>query len=135
MIYVRGSILIKILHTADVHLDSPLRSLALRNSDLRDAVAAASRSAFRGLVDFAISEQLSAVLISGDLFDGKERSARTGAFLMAELDRLGDAGIRVFYIKGNHDAENPITGTLDLPAHVHAFDARGGMELLISAEK
>ena len=68
--------MIKILHTADVHLDSPLRSLALRNSDLRDAVAAASRSAFRGLVDFAISEQLSAVLISGDLFDGKERSAR-----------------------------------------------------------
>ena len=56
MIYVRGSILIKILHTADVHLDSPLRSLALRNSDLRDAVAAASRSAFRGLVDFAISD-------------------------------------------------------------------------------
>jgi DNA repair exonuclease len=130
VIYVRGSILIKILHTADVHLDSPLRSLALRNSDLRDAVAAASRSAFRGLVDFAISEQLSAVLISGDLFDGKERSARTGAFLMAELDRLGDAGIKVFYIKGNHDAENPITGTLDLPAHVHAFDARGGMEPL-----
>jgi len=131
VIYVRGSILIKILHTADVHLDSPLRSLALRNSDLRDAIAAASRSAFGRLIDFAISEGVSAILISGDLFDGKERSARTGAFLMAELDRLGDAGIRVFYIKGNHDAENPITGTLDLPAHVHVFDARGGMEPLV----
>jgi len=120
----------KILHTADVHLDSPLRSLALRNSGLRNTIASASRSAFSGLVDFAISNEVSAVLIAGDLFDGKERSARTGAFLLAELDRLGQAGIRVFYIKGNHDAENPITGALDLPSHVHVFDARGGREQL-----
>lgn len=122
--------MIKILHTADIHLDSPLRSLALRNSDLRDTIAAASRSAFSQLVDIAISEEVAAILIAGDLFDGKERSARTGAFLMSELERLGEAGIRVFYIKGNHDAENPITGTLDLPSHVHVFDARGGREQL-----
>ncbi|WP_204318680.1 metallophosphoesterase family protein [Pseudooceanicola aestuarii] len=118
--------MIKILHTADVHLDSPLRSLALRDTALHETVAAASRSAFVGLVDLAIAEQVAALLIAGDLFDGKERSARTGAFLMAELHRLGAAGIRVFYIKGNHDAENPITGTLDLPSNVHVFDARGG---------
>ena len=122
--------MIKILHTADVHLDSPLRSLATRNSELRDIVATATRTSFSQLVDFAISEAVAALLIAGDLFDGKERSARTGAFLTAELARLGEAGIRVFYIKGNHDAENPITGTLDLPAHVHIFDARGGREQL-----
>ncbi len=122
--------MIKILHTADVHLDSPLRSLALRNFELRETVAAASRSSFSQLLDFAISEGVAAILIAGDLFDGKERSARTGAFLASELERLGDAGIRAFYIKGNHDAENPITGTLDLPAHVHVFDARGGKEQL-----
>ncbi|MCA2009468.1 metallophosphoesterase family protein [Tritonibacter mobilis] len=118
--------MIKILHTADVHLDSPLRSLALRNTGLRDTIAAASRSAFSQLIDRAISEEVAALLIAGDLFDGKERTARTGAFLLAELDRLGEAGIKAFYIKGNHDAENPITGTLDLPGHVHVFDARGG---------
>ena len=118
--------MIKILHTADVHLDSPLRSLALRNVDLRDTVAAASRAAFSRLIDFALSEQVAALLIAGDLFDGKERSARTGAFLTTELDRLRLVGIKVFYIKGNHDAENPITGTLDLPDNVHVFDARGG---------
>lgn len=116
----------RILHTADIHLDSPLRSLALRDPGLRETVAAATRSAFSRIVDAAIAEGVAAVLIAGDLFDGHERSARTGAFLTAELDRLGAAGIRVFYIKGNHDAENPITGTLDLPGHVHVFDARGG---------
>lgn len=127
----RGSELAKILHTADIHLDSPLRSLALRNSELRDTVAAATRTSFSLLVDLAIAEDVAALLVAGDLFDGRERSARTGAFLMSELERLGDAGIKVFYTKGNHDAENPITGTLDLPAHVHVFDARGGRELLI----
>ncbi len=91
----------------------------------------ATRASFRQLIDIAIAEDVAALLISGDLFDGKERSASTGAFLMAELDRLGEAGIRVFYIKGNHDAENPITGTLDLPSHVHVFDARGGKEKLV----
>ncbi|TJZ90929.1 DNA repair exonuclease [Paracoccus gahaiensis] len=120
----------KILHTADIHLDSPLRSLALRNPELREAVVAATRASFTRLVDLAIAEDVAALLIAGDLFDGRERSARTGAFLMGELDRLGEAGIRVFYTKGNHDAENPITGTLDLPAHVHVFDARGGREHL-----
>lgn len=69
---------------------------------------------------------MAALLIAGDLFDGRARSARTAAFLAAQLDRLRAAGIPVFYIKGNHDAENPITGALDLPDNVHVFDARGG---------
>ncbi len=118
--------MIKILHTADIHLDSPLKSLALRDVTLREKVETASRAAFSRIIDTALSEEVSALLISGDLFDGKERSARTAAFLTGQLDRLRAAGARVFYIKGNHDAENPITGTLDLPDHVHVFDARGG---------
>ncbi len=116
----------KILHTADIHLDSPLRSLALRDPDLRDQVHTATRSAFTRIVDTSIAESVSALLIAGDLFDGAERSARTAAYLTAQLDRLRDGGIRVFYIKGNHDAENPLTGELSLPDNVHIFDGRGG---------
>ncbi|MCJ8325139.1 MAG: DNA repair exonuclease [Rhizobiales bacterium] len=118
--------MIRILHTADVHLDSPLKSLALRDESLRETVEAATRAAFTRIIDIALSERVTALLIAGDLFDGKQRSARTGAFLIGQLDRLRTADIRVFYIKGNHDAENPIIGTLDLPDNVHTFDARGG---------
>ncbi|MGM0662342.1 MAG: metallophosphoesterase family protein, partial [Pseudomonadota bacterium] len=116
----------KILHTADIHLDAPLRSLALRDESLREAVHAATRAALVRIVDVALSERVAALLIAGDLFDGKARSARTAAFLTAQFDRLRAAEINVFYIKGNHDAENPITGALDLPNNVHVFDARGG---------
>ena len=116
----------KILHTADVHLDSPLKSLALRDRDLRERVQTASRAAFVRIVDAAIAEGVATLLIAGDLFDGAERSARTAAFLVMQLERLRAGGIRVFYIKGNHDAENPVTGELSLPDNVHVFDGRGG---------
>ena len=118
--------MIKILHTADVHLDSPLRSLALRDAELREKVQTSSRTALTRIVETAISEDVAALLIAGDLFDGAERSARTAAFLMLQLERLRARGIRVFYIKGNHDAENPLTGELSLPDNVHVFDGRGG---------
>ncbi len=116
----------RILHTADIHLDSPLRSLALRDAELRDQVQIATRTALERIVDTALSRSVAALLIAGDLFDGAERSARTAAFLTGQLDRLRTNGIRVFYIKGNHDAENPLTGELSLPDNVHVFDGRGG---------
>lgn len=119
--------MIKIIHTADVHLDSPLQTLALRDPDLREKVQCASRNAFTRIVEQAIEHKVAAVLIAGDLFDGAARSAKTAAFLLAELARLDTAGIRVFYIKGNHDAQNPLTGETTLPENVHVFDGQGGM--------
>lgn len=117
---------ITLLHTADLHLDSPLKSLALRDEALQRTVATATRTALARMVDLAIEEGVSALLIAGDLFDGEARSAKTAAFVTAQCDRLAAAGIRVFLIKGNHDAENPITGDLVLPDNVHVFDGRGG---------
>lgn len=117
--------MIKLIHTADVHLDSPLQTLALRDPDLRDKVQCASRNAFTRIVEQAIEQQVTAILIAGDLFDGAARSAKTAAFLLTELARLDLAGIRVFYIKGNHDALNPLTGETSLPDNVHVFDGTG----------
>ena len=116
----------KILHTADIHLDSPLGLLALRNEDLRARVQAATRSAFERIVNAAISENVVALLISGDLFDGAARSARTAAFLTSQLDRLRASKIRVFCVKGNHDALNPISGEFSWPDNVTVFDNHGG---------
>ena len=123
--------MIKILHTADIHLDSPLKSLALRDEQLMHKVKTATRTAFTRIVDTAIAENVAALLIAGDLYDGAQRSAKTAAFLTAQLDRLRLADIAVFYIKGNHDAENPITGEVTLPSNVHIFGGRGGKTVQI----
>lgn len=122
--------MIKILHTADVHLDSPLTSLALRDEALRANIQSATRSAFIRIIDTALAEGVAALLIAGDLYDGAQRSAKTAAFLVGQLERLRAAEVPVFYIKGNHDAENPITGEVALPDNVHVFDGRGGKRQL-----
>lgn len=116
---------LRILHTADLHLDSPLRSLAMKDDRLAARVRSASRQALEMMVQFCIDTDVSAFLIAGDLYDGQERSAKTAAYLVGQMQRLAEAGVRVFYIKGNHDAENPIAGEIALPPNVHVFDGRG----------
>ena len=111
---------LRILHTADLHLDSPLRSLAMKDDRLAAQVRGASRQALETMVQYCIDERVSAFLISGDLYDGQERSAKTAAYLAAQMHRLAQADVRVFYIKGN-----PIAGEIDLPPNVHVFDGRG----------
>ncbi len=114
----------RFVHTADLHLDSPLRSLALRDPDLAALIAEASRMVLRRIVDLCLSEQVDALLIAGDLYDGSQTSMKTARFLMSELARLGPAGIRTFIIRGNHDAESVITRELTPPDGVFTFTGR-----------
>ena len=120
----------RLLHTADLHLDSPLSSLALRDEALQARVQSATRTALTRLIDHALEKAVDGLLIAGDLYDGTGRSAKTAAFLTAQFDRLDAAGIAVFVIKGNHDAESPITGEIAFPGNVHVFDGRGGKRQL-----
>ena len=115
----------RFIHTADLHLDSPLTSLALRNADLGDLVRGATRKALERIVDLAIAEAVDALIIAGDLYDGSQTSMATALFLMGQMRRLDMAGIRVFIIRGNHDAQSQITRELTFPPNVHVFDGRG----------
>lgn len=122
--------MVKLLHTADLHLDSPLRTLALRDPDLKARVEMATRGALTRIVDIALEEEVAALLIAGDLYDGGQRSMKTAAFLVAQFQRLADAGIHVFIVRGNHDAESRITAEIGWPANVRVFDGRGRHEVL-----
>lgn len=115
----------RFVHTADVHLDSPLRSLALRNPDLARLIGDATRLAFRRIVDLCIEERVDALAIAGDLYDGDQTSMKTALFLAAQLRRLGEAGIPAFIVRGNHDARSRITRELSLPESVTVFGGRG----------
>ena len=94
----------RFVHSADVHLDSPLRSLALRDPRLAEFVGNASRQVFSRIVDLCLDEQVNALLLAGDLYDGEQTSMKTARFLAEQLRRLDAADIEVFIIRGNHDA-------------------------------
>jgi len=116
----------RFVHAADLHLDSPLRSLALRDPALAELIGGATRQAFERLVDLCLAERVDALLLAGDLYDGEQSSMKTARLLAGQLRRLDEAGIRVFIIQGNHDAQSPITKQLILPDSVTLFGGRAG---------
>ncbi|MBK5910540.1 hypothetical protein CCR85_03415 [Rhodothalassium salexigens] len=116
----------RFLHTADVHLDSPLRSLSLRDAEAGRTIANATRQSFARIVDLCLEEQVDALLIAGDLYDGDLRSMKTAAFLTGQMRRLTDAGIAVCLIQGNHDAASVVTRDLAWPEGVFQFPPDGG---------
>jgi DNA repair protein SbcD/Mre11 len=105
----------KILHAADLHIDSPLRGLEADSDAPVEKIRGATRAAFSNLVDFALDQNVALVLIAGDLYDGDWQDWRTGQFLVRELERLTRTGIRVVAISGNHDAESVLTKKLRWP--------------------
>lgn len=120
----------RFVHTADLHLDSPLKSLASRDPALADAVATASRTALARTVDLCLDEAVDALLIAGDLYDSTQRSMHTAAALTREMRRLHEADVPVCLIQGNHDAGSQITRELALPPNVLTFTGRGGTHLI-----
>lgn len=114
----------RFVHTADIHLDSPLRSLALRNPDLAELVGDATRQTLVAIVDLCLAERVDALVIAGDLYDGDQTSMKTARFLAAQMARLHQAGISVFKIRGNHDALSRISKQLVFSELVTIFGGR-----------
>lgn len=111
----------KFIHAADIHLDSPLTGLSAYADAPAELLRTATRDAFSGLVSTAIDEQIDFMIIAGDLYDGSWKDYNTGVYFSREMARLSVAGIPVFIVYGNHDAESEMTKRLSLPPNVVAF--------------
>jgi DNA repair exonuclease SbcCD nuclease subunit len=114
----------KFLHTADLHLDSPLKGLSNHEHAPQEQIRGASRAALTRIVTLAIKEQVTFVIIAGDLYDGDWQDYSTGQFFNAEMRRLQQKGIKVYLLFGNHDAQSKITRQLSLPDNVFVFDTK-----------
>ena len=91
--------MIRIVHTADVHLGA-------RHADLGDLAAAQRErqfTAFKATIDLAIGERVDLFLVAGDLFDSNVQPRRSVERVAAELERLAEARIRSVLIPGTHD--------------------------------
>lgn len=124
--------LFRFLHTADIHLDSPLKGLAGQEGTAAERIRTATREAFDQLVGLAIEERVAFLVIAGDLYDGDWRDYKTGLFFVSQMGRLHEAGIPVYLLYGNHDAESQITRHLTLPDNVHVFESRNPQSFTIN---
>ena len=125
----------KFIHTADIHLDSPLSGLSAYQGAPTALLRTATRDAFSRLVDVAIEEAVDFMVIAGDLYDGNWKDYNTGHFFCREMGRLNLASIPVYVLFGNHDADSEMTKKLQLPPNVHTFDSRKPSTFCIDALK
>lgn len=114
----------RFLHAADLHIDSPLRGLDRYAGAPVERLRTATRSALERLVDKALAEHVDFVLLAGDIYDRDWQDFHTGLFFREQMVRLGRAGIRVFIVQGNHDAQGVISRQLPLPSNVAVFSSR-----------
>lgn len=107
----------KIIHTGDIHLDSPFAALV---PDAARARRAALRELVSKIIDIANAESADAIIFAGDLFDAYPIRPETAESLLRDFKR---AKMPVFISPGNHDpytAESPYR-TLEFPENVHIF--------------
>ncbi|MCA9634929.1 MAG: DNA repair exonuclease [Myxococcales bacterium] len=113
----------RVVHAADLHIDSPLRGLGRIEGAPVDDIRLATRRAFRRLIDLCLDHEAELLLLAGDVFDGEWRDFNTGLFFVRELSRLRESNTRVVMIRGNHDAESVISRHVPLPEHVTTLAA------------
>lgn len=89
----------RFLHLADLHIETAFGG----RSETRKRLLAATREALQAGVDLALDRDLHAVLIAGDAFDDGKLQQEGVDFFMGQMERLTQAGVRVFYCTGNHD--------------------------------
>lgn len=124
--------MLRLLHTADVHLGA-------RHADLGDAASAQRErqfAAFAASVDLALAEKVDLFLVAGDLFDSNVQPRRSVERVAAELARLVGARIRTVLIPGTHDVydRSSVYRAYDLAALAGAPDG-GDMVTVLTPER
>ena len=109
--------MIRILHAADLHLDSPFAALP---RELARQRREEQRLLLGRLADECLRLRCDLLLLAGDLFDEAQIYRQT---LDALMDALARCGARVFIAPGNHDCLRPDSPYLTLrwPENIHIF--------------
>ena len=107
----------KIIHTADLHLDSRIDGLDAEKARIRRGEIVRS---FERLCDYAAKNSVQAVIIAGDAFDTARVTAKTlGRFLQAIR---ACKGVEFLYLAGNHDESAAIAEqNAELPPNLKFF--------------
>ncbi len=112
--------MIKIIHTADLHLDSPLTALTGASSAERRRELCAT---FTSLTMSVKMNKADFLLIAGDLFDSLFVSPDTIALLCREFASIPDC--KIIIAPGNHDPYTKASyyRSYDFPENVYIFSS------------
>ena len=108
----------KIIHCADLHLDSNMTSnLSREQAKQRKAELLAT---FERMIAYAKDNSVKAVIIAGDLYDKKNISANARNVFLSAINNNPD--ITFYYLRGNHDAESLFIDCDTIPDNIKMFN-------------
>ena len=113
--------MVKLIHTADLHLDSAFRSRFTKEE--AENRRQKQLMAWKELLSFAVEKKVHGVLIAGDLFDSPVVSHGTMDFFLSTIAEHPE--ISFFYLRGNHDTENTFRYQENLPKNLFLFSEKG----------
>ena len=109
----------KIIHCADLHLDSKLESNLppKKSNDRKKEIV----MAFHRMVDYAVQNGVEAVIIAGDLFDTNRMQPATKDIVLGKITE--NSSVKFYYLCGNHDdGKSLLQG--ELPQNLYVFSDR-----------
>lgn len=95
--------MVKFIHCADLHLDSPFKTHSKLSQDIYEDVKKSTYESFKQIIDYALKEEVDFIIIAGDLFDNENRTLKAEVFLKEQFERLKKEQIFVYVCHGNHD--------------------------------
>ncbi len=107
----------KIIHCADLHLDSKMTA-NLSKEQAKERKMEILRS-FSRMVSYAKRQQVSVILIAGDMFDTRNVSAMVRNTVRDVI--VQNPEIDFLYLKGNHDNDNFLSKLDEIPSNLHLF--------------
>lgn len=113
--------LLRFIHAADLHLDSPFIGMQNLPTSIRNKVINSTFTAFDSLVEIAMKEKVDFIIIAGDIFDSADRSIKAQIRFHQGLQKCSLAGISCYISHGNHDPLDGAHIPLQWPNNVHIF--------------
>lgn len=113
--------MVKLIHTADLHLDSAFRSRFTKEE--AENRRQKQLMAWKELLSFAVEKRVQGILIAGDHFDSPVVSHGTMDFFLSTMAEHPE--ISFFYLRGNHDTENTFRFQENLPKNLFLFSDKG----------
>lgn len=107
----------KIIHCADIHLGSKMETnlskekAKIRKEEIFDA--------FNKMIEYASSNNIKHIIISGDLIDSKNVSSTVKNKVLKIFNKHSD--INFYYLEGNHDAH--VLDLTDIPSNLFVFNS------------
>ena len=110
----------KIIHTADLHLDSKLDANFADEPERKKQRREETLVAFTRLADYAAQNDVKVVIIAGDMFDTNSVINRVVNTVLNTIRKYPD--IDFLYLRGNHDEKSIFVDAATKPENLKLFN-------------